>query len=228
MGPSWAVLAASWGPLGSSRGALGPSRAPGGGRIGRLFVLSWGCLRNQIFGLLAPPRTEALTRRDEGGRGGRRMGEGRMGEGGGTGGRRSGGAGCLFFQTMLLNLVPNATRGSERRGGRKGRRELRRTLGHRQPTPLSLGPQVTMGVQPALVGGTAQRQKRTKWKGRRGSGGGGSNSSVQQPYWLTGGCRERSADGKLQEMPEALPDDDIYDTSLRSQNAKQLRENGWL
>ena len=45
---------------------------------------------------------------------------------------------------------------------------------------------------------------------------------------MTGGCRERSADGKLQEMPEALPDDDIYDTSLRSQNAKQLRENGWL
>ena len=108
LGPSWLVS-----------GRSGAITGPWGGRIGRLFVLSWGCLRNQIFGLLAPPRTEALTRRDEGGRGGRRMGEGRMGEGGGTGGRRSGGAGCLFFQTMLLNLVPNATRGSERRGGKE-------------------------------------------------------------------------------------------------------------
>ena len=132
---------------------------------------------------------------------------------------------------MLLNLVPNATRGSERRGGKE---RSERTEAHPWSSPADStesGPpsdhgRATKGV--ALVGGTAQRQKRTKWKGRRGSGGGGSNSSVQQPYWLTGGCRERSADGKLQEMPEALPDDDIYDTSLRSQNAKQLRENGWL
>ena len=165
---------------------------------------------------------------------------------------------------MLLNLVPNATRGSERRGGRKGRRELRRTLGHRQPTPLSLGPQVTMGVQPRGSRWSAARRKdrsATLLDDRRVPGAVGRRQAAGdaggpprrrhirhipplpeckatpgewlavpsptrlQPRLRCGLARPR-ATSALQPS-EALPDDDIYDTSLGSQNAKQLRDNGF-
>ena len=121
LGPSWLVS-----------GRSGAITGPWGGRIGRLFVLSWGCLRNQIFGLLAPPRTEALTRRDEGGRGGRRMGEGRMGEGGGTGGDEKRGRWLFIFPD---NASESCAERDERKREEGGKERSERTEAHPWSSP---------------------------------------------------------------------------------------------